>query len=108
MRVVKEIAIGGKTVEVRELTVADIRAWLKDMETAAPGADMLDVALFEDFGLDDLTRLTSLTRADMDIMTPTELRQVHAACKEVNGDFFGMRARLMEIGRAALTSPVSG
>lgn len=42
MRVVKEISIGGTTVEVRELTVADIRAWLKDMETTAPGADILE------------------------------------------------------------------
>lgn len=103
MRIVKTLTLGERIVEVYELTVADIRAWLAGLETAqAEQTDILDATLFEEFSLADLTRMTSLTAADMEALSPSELRQVFDAVKAVNADFFAMRGRLMDLGRAAL------
>jgi len=99
----KQIEVGGMAVQVRELTVADIRVWLKDLETAG-GEDVVDAALFEDFRLADMALLTDLTSEAVEALTPAELRQVFDAAREVNADFFGMRARLMDLGRAALAT----
>lgn len=103
MRIVKTLTLGERSVEVRELVVADIRAWLAGLETAqADQTDILDATLFDEFSLADLVRMTSLTTADMEALSPSELRQVFDAVKAVNADFFAMRARLMDLGRAAL------
>jgi microcystin degradation protein MlrC len=103
MRIVKTLTIGERGIDVRELIVADIRAWLAGLETAqAEQADILDATLFDDFSLADLARMTSLTAADMEALSPSELRLVFDAAKAVNADFFAMRGRLMDLGRAAL------
>jgi hypothetical protein len=103
VRLTKTVTVGQRAVEVRELTVADIRAWLKSLE-AEPAMDVLDATLFEEFSLADLARMTDLSAAEMEAMAPSELRQVQAACAEVNADFFGMRARLAKLGQAALAA----
>lgn len=107
MRNVQTVCIGDNSIEVRELTLAEIRAWLAWLETGQGNAgvpDLLDTALFDDFGLSDLLRMTSMTAADMEASSPSELRKVYDACQEVNRDFFSMRARLMDLGRAALAT----
>lgn len=100
MRVIREIEVGGRTVQVRELTVGEIRAWLKD--SGAVSGDVVDATLFEDFSLPDLTRMTSLAAAEVADMAPSELRLVFEAVREVNADFFLMRSRVLALGRAAL------
>lgn len=100
MRVIREIEAGGRKVHVRELTVGEIRAWLKD--SGAVSGDVVDATLFEDFSLPDLTRMTSLTAAEVADMAPSELRLVFEAVREVNADFFLMRSRVLALGRAAL------
>lgn len=106
MRIEKTLAIGETEIAVRELTVADIRAWLKALE-AQTAPDVLDVVLFEDFTLADLTRMTDLTAADLETMAPSELRRVADACREVNADFFALRGRLLTLGQAALATPAA-
>ena len=101
MRVIREIDLGGRAVQVRELTVGEIRAWLKD--SGMVSGDLVDAALFEEFSLPDLQRMTDLTTAAVAELTPGELRQVFAACEEVNADFFAMRSRALALGRAALS-----
>lgn len=41
----------------------------------------------------DLPVFTNLTAEKIELMRPSELRQVISACKEANPDFFGMLAR---------------
>ncbi len=98
MRAVKTLTVGAHTFEVRELTVADIRLWLKDLlETTEP--DLVAEALFDDLSLGDLPRLTSLTADQVESMTPSEIRQVIEAAKAVNADFFGLRQKLTQAAR---------
>ena len=97
MRVIREIEVGGKPVQVRELTVGEIRAWLKDVSAA--GGDLVDAALFDDFGIPDITRMTDLGADAVDALTPADIRRVADVAREVNADFFAMRGRLAEIGR---------
>lgn len=101
MRVIREIEVGGRKVQVRELTVGEIRAWMKD--SGMVSGDLVDAALFEEFSLPDLLRMTDLTTDDVAGMAPSELRQVFAVAEEVNADFFGMRSRALALGRAALS-----
>jgi len=97
MRVIREIDVAGLKVQVKELTVGEIRAWLKD--AAAPGSDLVDAALFEDFSVPDLQAMTNLSSADIDALQPSQVREIAAAAKEVNADFFAMRNRLVTLGR---------
>ena len=43
MRVIREIEVAGLKVQVKELTVGEIRAWMKD--ASAAGGDLVDAAL---------------------------------------------------------------
>jgi len=101
MRVIREIEVGGLKIQVKELTVGEIRAWLK--EAGMVSGDLVDAALFEEFSLPDLQRLTDLTTEAVAGLAPSDLRQVFAACEEVNADFFAMRSRALALGRAALS-----
>lgn len=100
MRVIREIDLGGKVVQVKELTVGEIRAWLKD--SGAVSGDVVDATLFEDSSLPDLTYMTDLTPSGIAELAPSELRRVFDVAHEVNADFFLMRIRVLALGRAAL------
>jgi len=100
-RVVREIEVAGFKVQVMELTVADIRAWLKD--SGMVSGDLVDAALFEEFSLPDVVRMTDLTTESLALLAPSDIRQVMAACEQVNADFFAMRSRALALGRAALS-----
>lgn len=102
MRVIREIEIGGRKVQVKELTVGEIRAWLKDAQFGA--SDVVDVLLFEDIDLPALARMTDLDAAAIEAMTPGDLRRVIDAAREVNADFFAMRDRVTASGRASPAS----
>ncbi len=98
MRVIREIEVGGRKVQVRELTVGEIREWISSLADLPP--DVTDQALFEELALSELARMTDLPVADMSGLTPSELDQVLALAKEVNGRFFAMRSRLANVGTA--------
>lgn len=113
MRRTKEIPLGEATVSVHELTVGEIRVWLRDLDSAGDkaGTDLVGVMLFEEIAFDDLKWLSNITEAQLEAATPGELRTLIEAARELNADFFGMRARLAAIGQAALAAapaPSSG
>ncbi len=107
MRITKQITVADRAVTIRELTVADIRVWLKSLETVTAEFDLVGSELIDGTDLADLAIMTDLTAADLDASTPSELRQVFDACREVNADFFALRGRLEQIGQAALASPAA-
>jgi len=107
VRVERQVEVGGRTVTVYELTVAEVRQWLKELAgrkgegEKRDAADLaVDAGLYEDMQLEEIARMTDLTVEDMDAMTPSELRVVADACKEANAHFFAMRERLAALGRA--------
>lgn len=99
MRVIREIDLGGKPVQVKELTVGDIRRWLASKETPD---GLVDSLLFEEVSLSDLEFLTDLDAAAVDALTPTEIEKILALAKEVNQAFFVMRERTVALGQRIL------
>lgn len=102
----KQTKIGdGRTVTVRELTVAEIRQWLLDISDdvgADSDVDVVDQLLLDDVALGDIARMTDLPVDEMDQMSPSDLRALAKVCRELNADFFSLRDRLAGIGRAAM------
>jgi len=102
MRVIREIEVAGLKIQVKELTVGEIRAWLKEADGLS--GDVVDVLLFEDMDLPGLRRMTSLDASAVDTLPPSAVREIIAAAREVNADFFAMRDRVMRPDRQAPTA----
>lgn len=104
MTVTKTITVGeglnAQVVTVRELTVGEIRAWMK--RAAEGGGDVVDDTLLQEVSLPDLFSMTDLKADQVEGMTPSQLRQVVNGCREVNPDFFGLRDRIESAGRQIL------
>ena len=100
MRTLQEHTVAGEAIQFKELTLDEIRAWLKQAESGA--LDIVDATLFEEFSPRDFSYLTNLTAEQMGRMTPRELREVYGKAKEINSDFFGMRSRMVQLGQRAL------
>lgn len=105
MRVEKALQIGDRQVVVREMTLGEIRAWLKEASTVTL-VDTVDALLFDDFRPVDL-RVMVAEGTDLDCLTPRELRQVYEAAREVNPDFFALLAKAVDQGRQMLASALS-
>lgn len=91
-RLSKEITVAGKRVEVRELTVREIRNFWNTMGNAAgQGLDSLGDELKKFMP----TCITGLPIEDLDDLTPTELKVVYDAFQEVNKVFFDV-AQIVE------------
>lgn len=101
MSLTTTVPVGSHTVEVRELTVEEIRAWFARMRDGAPVPDVVDALMFRDVSLADILATTSLTAEAFGGLTPSEIRTVIEKIKEVNPDFFELRARLEEIASRA-------
>jgi prepilin-type processing-associated H-X9-DG protein len=83
-----------RTVQVRELSVKEIRDWVKDATTSSE-FDMVTEGLFTETSLKDFCLMTDLTQADLDNLKPSTIREVAKLCKEVNPDFFSLRERMV-------------
>lgn len=92
------------TVTVAELTVGDIRDWLREVQELQ-GFDLVDGALFQEEGasIDDVLRMTDLDKGEIDRLTPADLAKVLEKCRKVNPHFFRFRAAVLELG----SSPVA-
>ncbi|MDR2221024.1 MAG: hypothetical protein LBE24_10685 [Methylobacillus sp.] len=121
--------IAGIEYHIRELTMTDIRQWLRDIELAvvdelipiktrwwrtllarvglarkplpAVTRDVVDLMLFDEFVLFDLRYLTDLTESQIANLTPRQVREIWAECEKVNADFFQFRGRLETLGMAS-------
>ena len=100
MTLTKTIQLPDLMVTVRELTVGEIRAWMK--RTADGGYDPVDDTLLQEVSLADLYAMTDLKAGQAENLTPSQLRLVFDGCREVNPDFFGLRDRIESAGRQIL------
>lgn len=79
-------------VEVRELTLAQLRVWLAQA-AANPSTDWLAACLLEEGDIADLVHFSDLTPAGAEAYTPSELAHVWARVKVVNAHFFALLER---------------
>lgn len=101
MTLTRTVQIDGMRVTVRELTVGEIRAMMKRLAEAA-NPDPVGDTLLDEISLADLQAMTDLEPEHLDELTPSQLRQVFEACREVNRDFFALRERVESLGRLML------
>ena len=96
MPAMRLIELPGLSVTARELTVAEVRAWLVESEAGAP-VDPLRSMVFEDCSLDDLQRMSDATAEALEGFTTSELEPLREACKALNPHFFRVRAALIRV-----------
>lgn len=96
-------------VTVRELSVAEIRAWMAQSQEAAQALpDLVDNLLLPGVALPDLTHLSSLTAAQIETLTPSELDQVLTAAREINRHFFGLLAAVQTLASQMQSAASNG
>lgn len=103
MSITRKKEIGGKVIEIREATVADIRNWMKEASYAQE-VDVADILLFDEFFLPDIYTFTSLDKESADELTPREIAEVINELKELNPGFFALQAKILEQWRENLVN----
>lgn len=99
MRLTEQVETSGGSVTVKELTVGEVRAWLKRLaDGAGVGGDAVDMLLFGDFTLPEIAPFAE-QQIEWDALTQADARRVFEAVKRLNPDFFALRERLTQIGR---------
>lgn len=95
--------IGDLELRITELTVEDVRAWLRDLESGQHLAipdELVDLQmLLPDVDIVQLIRLANLTPELILPLAARQVREIDAAVREVNADFFALRVRLEKAGR---------
>jgi hypothetical protein len=99
------VPIGSESIEVRELTVAEVRAWMSEIE-AIPQRDALHALALEDCGIDDLARMCNVSTHQLEAFSPSQLAPVVAAAKELNPHFFRVRAALNSVARTMMAQAI--
>lgn len=88
--ITREMQFGELTVTVKELTVAEVRAWLNEPAKAEePEFDLLTGLLsFDGIGMEEIHRFTDLQKEKVEQLPPSALKQIAAVIKELNTVFF--------------------
>lgn len=84
----KTITVNGHEITVREISVAEIRAWMKELEI--DDGDWMDVALHPGYHMSAVRLCTGLSREDLEEFLPSERMVIVRTCEAVNGDFFAL------------------
>ncbi|MDR1889159.1 MAG: hypothetical protein LBQ81_07275 [Zoogloeaceae bacterium] len=84
-----------REIEIRELTLGEIRAWLRKSETKTP--DVVSTLLVPEDGIDVVLAATDISGNELEVLTPSEIKTVATAVKALNADFFALPGRLMEL-----------
>lgn len=90
-------------VEVRELTIGEIRTWLAEVGDDDSQDDDIVIGLMGAFTQSDLRRMTNINTSQLEDYTPSQLAEIMEVCKELNAHFFALRAKLVETGNSLLT-----
>lgn len=83
----RTVEFPSRTIIVRELTVAEVRAWIIDLETGIQPDHFLSM-LDASFNLSDLPRMTDASAAQIEALRPSELDHLVRVAKALNPDFF--------------------
>lgn len=86
-----EVTVSGRTFTVHEMTVADVRKWLRDVESGTAQVDPVGEFVIADCSVGDLARMCHVPAAEFDAFRPSELSPLVEAAKKLNPHFFGVR-----------------
>lgn len=84
---VRVVYLRGLVVTVRELSVAEVRAWVMEIEAGEP-AEPFHAMPFDGFSLADLARMSNAAIIQLEAYTPSELEPLVSAARSLNPDFF--------------------
>lgn len=96
------VEVNERCIEIRTLTIGEIRAWLRELGERPKDAqiDLVGETLFEGLTLRELCLLTSLRPVELEALTPEDLLPVVDAVLAANPSWAQCRARLSELGGA--------
>ena len=89
------LPLGDLLVTVRELTFAEVRAWLVET-SASEYRDPVQALAFVGLGLDELARMCDVSADVLERFTASELAPLVEAAKALNAPFFRVRSLLMK------------
>lgn len=101
MRASCSVQVGDTSVNVRELTFAEVRSWLVEAE-AGGSQDPLHALALEDCGLDDLARMSDASVREIEQFAPSEIAELIEIARKLNPHFFRVRAALSGVARMML------
>lgn len=108
MRVIREIGVGEKKALVKELTLAELRAWLEVASTRL-SFDLVDELFSEqDLLVSDLPFFSDIEAESLEGLAPSEIDPLVAKIREVNQRFFvTWKRRLAEVAGLPKASPIN-
>lgn len=89
--VTREVEVFDITVIVKELTVAEIRAWLSEPTQSNEDREidlLTDLMSFEGIGMDEIHRFTDLKKDIVEQLPLSAISKIAAVIKELNTVFF--------------------
>ena len=93
MRKTEVLALGEKSVTLRELTVGEVR----NMLTSRPDQDTMGYLFFEDITIAELLEMTNITNESVNHFSQSELDTVRLKAKELNPLFFALLIRIKSL-----------
>jgi len=108
MRVIREIEVGGEKVLVKEMTLAELRAWLAEAASRLT-VDLVDeVFADQDILVSDIPLFSDLKADSLKDLAPSEIEPLVSAIREVNSRFFVIwRRRLAAATALPEAAPIS-
>lgn len=95
MALKKELPLdSGLTATCIEMTVGQVRDWMKALEARTKG-DMVGDLLHPDIRFFDLEFMTDLKPEHIDMLTQSDLNKIVETCKGLNPHFFGLMGRVL-------------
>ena len=115
MRVIQEITVGDAKVLVKELTLAELRAWLAE-SAGRTTLDLVDELFSEqDLLVSDIPFFSDISAEAIEGLAPSEMDPLVEKIREVNGRFFVTWKRRLEavtgfpvIARSNYPEPLPG
>jgi hypothetical protein len=101
----RKLDIDGLVITARELTVIEVRKWLRNLRNQKE-FDVIDHFLFAEQGISitDMVSMSDASRSTIESLPPSRLLELALAIKEMNPFFFQLRQRLETIGNAPVPS----
>ena len=108
MTAAASVTVADKEITVRELTVMEVRDWVKSIEQGVRVVDPAGDALFIDVTLTDIALMSDADADWLATFGPSELEPLADLCRKMNPHFFRVRAVVQAAQAAHLRAILLG